>query len=155
MNQTPVKIRILHKHGIQTFKMMCKTYNLFLCLFAFIAACGETPRNKTDKNEILGKGSELFSKYGCAVCHSIDGKEIYGPPLNEIYMKNVKVLRNGEEFTVIADRKYLKKAIIEPRYEKVLEYRNKEMPLTQITSEEAEILVDYLIVLNEKNKTGN
>ena len=132
---------------------MYKTYKL-LCLFLFIAACGEAPPKKPDKNEILKRGSELYSKYGCAVCHSLDGTVIYGPPLNEIYMKNVKVIRNGKEFTVIADREYLKKAITEPRYEKVREYQNKEMPLTQITNEETEILVDYIIALDEKNKTG-
>jgi hypothetical protein len=69
-------------------------------------------------------------------------------------MKNITVIRNGKEFTVTADRKYLKKAIIEPRYEKVLEYQNKEMPLTQISEEEAELLVDYIIALDEKNNIG-
>jgi cytochrome c oxidase subunit 2 len=133
---------------------MCKTYKLLLCLFFFIAACGEAPPKKTDKTEILKRGSELYSKYGCAVCHSLDGQVIYGPPLNGLFMKNVKVIRDGHEFTVVADREYLKKAITEPRYEKVLEYRNKEMPLTQLTNKEAEILIDYIIVLDQKNKTG-
>ncbi|MDO8951694.1 MAG: c-type cytochrome [Draconibacterium sp.] len=127
---------------------------LLLCLLFFSVACGEAPQKKPDKNEILKRGSELYAKYGCAVCHSLDGTVIYGPPLNEIYMKNVQVIRNGKEFTVIADREYLKKAITEPRYEKVLEYQNKEMPLTQISEEETEILVDYIIELDEKNKTG-
>ena len=133
---------------------MCKTYKLLLFLFLFITACGEAPQKKPDKNEILKRGSELYAKYACAVCHSLDGTVVYGPPLNGIYMKNVQVIRNGKEFTVIADREYLKKAITEPRYEKVLEYQNKEMPLTQISEEETEILVDYIIELDEKNKTG-
>lgn len=131
---------------------MCKTNKLLLCLFFFIAACGEAPQKKPDEQEILKKGSELYLKYGCAVCHSLDGTVIYGPPLNEIYMKNVKVIRNGKEFTVIADREYLKKAIVDPRFEKVLEYQNKEMPLTQISEEETELLIDYIITLDAKNQ---
>jgi len=126
-----------------------------VCLFCFVIGCSVAPLKKPDKQEILKKGSELYAKYGCAVCHSLDGKVIYGPPLDEIYMKNVKVLRQGKEFTVVADRDYLKKAISEPRYEKVLEYSNKEMPIPAFTEEEAEILVDFIIALNEdkaKNK---
>jgi mono/diheme cytochrome c family protein len=127
---------------------------LLLCLLFFSVACGKTSQNKKDDIEILTKGTQLYSKYGCAVCHSLDGTVIYGPPLNEIYMKNVKVIRNGKEFTVIADREYLKKAITEPRYDKVLEYKNKEMPLTQISEEETDLLVDYIIAIHEKNQTG-
>ena len=133
---------------------MCKTNKLLLCLFFFITACGEAPQKKPGEQEILKKGSELYLKYACAVCHSLDGTVIYGPPLNEIYMKNVKVIRNGKEFIVVADREYLKKAITEPRYEKVLEYQNKEMPLTQISEEETELLVEYIIAMDEKNQTG-
>lgn len=130
---------------------MNKFNRLLLCLLFFSVACGKNSRNGQDEKFSIEKGSQLYAKYGCAVCHSIDGKEVYGPPLNEIYMKKIKVVRNGKEFTVTADRDYLKKAIIDPRYEKVLEYRNKEMPLTQISSEEAEILVDYIIALDNKN----
>jgi len=126
---------------------------LLLCLLFFSVACGKTSHNKQDDIDILKKGSQLYSKYGCAVCHSLDGKEIYGPPLNGIYMKELHVIRKGEEFTVTADREYLKKAIVDPRFEKVLEYKNKEMPLTQISDEEAEILVDYIIALDNKTQS--
>jgi mono/diheme cytochrome c family protein len=125
---------------------------LLLCLIFFGVACGKTRENKHDEEDILKKGSELFVKYGCAVCHSLDGKEIYGPPLNGIYMKELLVIRKGQEFTVTADREYLKKAIVDPRFEKVLEYKNKEMPLTQISDEEAELLVDYIIALDNKTQ---
>ncbi|TNF45536.1 MAG: cytochrome c [Bacteroidetes bacterium] len=122
--------------------------------FIFCFSCGKSPSKKMNSENILKEGAELYAKYGCAVCHSLDGKEIYGPPLNRIYMKEIKVVRNGKELILTADRDYLKKAITDPRYEKVLEYRNKEMPLTQISDEEAEILVDYIIALDEKNKAG-
>ena len=133
---------------------MGKINKLMLCLFFFIIACGETQQKKSNKREILQKGSELFAKYGCAVCHSLEGKVIYGPPLNGIFMKNVKVLREGQELTIVTDRDYLKKAISDPRYEKVLEYSNKEMPIPAFTEEDANILVEYLIALDEKEKSG-
>lgn len=131
---------------------MGKIHQLSIYLFLLLIGCGKASEKRPDKQEILTKGSELFTKYGCAVCHSLEGKVIYGPPLDGIYMKKLKVVRNGKEFEVVADREYLKKAISEPRYEKVLEYRNKEMPLANFSNEETEMLVDYLIVLNEKNK---
>jgi hypothetical protein len=69
-------------------------------------------------------------------------------------MKNIKVIRNGQEFTIVADRDYLSKAISEPRYEKVLEYKNKEMPLTNFSKEETEILVEYIILFDGNNQSG-
>jgi hypothetical protein len=133
---------------------MGKIKILFFSLFVFIAACTEAPLKKPERNEILKKGPELFAKYGCAVCHSMDGKVIYGPPLNGIFMKNIKVIRNGQEFTTVADRDYLSKAIREPRYEKVLEYKDKEMPLTNFSKEETEILVEYIILFDGNNQSG-
>jgi mono/diheme cytochrome c family protein len=133
---------------------MGKMNKVILCLFFFGIACSEVPRKEADRQEIIKKGSELYAKYGCAVCHSLDGKVIYGPPLNGLFMKNIKVIRGGQEFTVVADREYLKKAISEPRYEKVLEYKNKEMPLASFSQEETDILVEYIIALDESNQSG-
>lgn len=133
---------------------MGKIRKLSLYLFLLLIGCGKATEKKPDKQEILTKGSELFAKYGCAVCHSLEGKVIYGPPLNEIFMKKIKVIREGKEIEVVADQEYLKKAIREPRYEKVLEYKNKEMPLSNFSDEETEMLVNYLIELDEINKLG-
>jgi cytochrome c oxidase subunit 2 len=120
---------------------------LFLVLFV-MAACNETSPKKMDKDEILKEGPILFAKYGCTVCHSINGKIIYGPALNNIFMKEIKVTRNGQELTMIVDREYLKRAITDPRAEKVQDYQNKEMPVPAFSEEEADILVEYLILLN-------
>ena len=117
-----------------------------------MSACNGTSPKKPDKEKIMKEGSILFAKYGCTVCHSLDGKIVYGPSLNNIYMKEIKVTRNGQELTVIADREYLKRAITDPRAEKVQDYQNKEMPVPTFSKEEADILVDYLILMNQ-NKT--
>jgi mono/diheme cytochrome c family protein len=134
---------------------MLKIYTVILVFFILLAGCKETTKNKSGSTEILTEGAELFAKYGCAVCHSLKGDVIYGPPLNGIYMKKIRVIRDGKEVEIVADRNYLKKSISDPRYEKVLEYNNKEMPISNFSDEEAEILVDYLIALDEKNKPEN
>ena len=133
-------------------KYSIKKLPLFLLLI--LISCSGTKNNKPDQNEILERGSKLFEKYGCAVCHSLEGKVIYGPPLNGIYMKKLKVIRDGKEIEVIADKEYLKKSISDPRYEKVLEYSNKEMPIVNFSDEEADILVDYLIALDKKQPSN-
>lgn len=130
--------------------VMFKKYKIIVILF-FLFGCSNSPENRPDKETVLKKGPELFARYGCAVCHSLEGKEIYGPPLNGIFMKKVKVLRNGKELELVADRDYLLKSVTDPRYEKVLEYKNKEMPISNFSKEDAEIIVDYLIAIGNKN----
>ncbi len=125
---------------------------LAVSLVFLIWACDSG--NSKKQTEALKKGPELFARYGCNVCHSLNGTVIYGPPLNSIYLKKVTVVRQGGEKTITADRDYLKKAITDPRFEKVAEYRNKEMPIPTFSEEEAEILVDYIIALNGQNEPG-
>ena len=129
-----------------------KKFLLHICIAALIlTGCGHRSDSRNNSTDILIKGSQLYTRSGCNVCHSLDDKEVYGPPLNNIYMKKIKVVRDGSEIELTADRKYIKKAIVDPRREKVLEYRNREMPLTSLSNEEAELLVDYLIELNRNN----
>jgi cytochrome c551/c552 len=135
--------------------MMKKLHLLIYVAAAFLTACSHSTDSRNNREDILRQGSELYSRLGCNVCHSLDGTDVYGPPLNNIYMKKIRVVRNGREIELTADRKYIKRAIVDPRYEKAFEYRNKEMPMTSLTNEEAELLVDYLIELNRINSEGN
>ncbi len=129
--------------------------------FIFLSACGEgTDKNKGNKainqptqqtsTDKLPDGTDLFSKYGCFACHSLDGSVMYGPPLNDLFMKEVSVVRRGKEKTIVADREYLTKAIKDPDYEKVSAYKSKIMPKPAITKDDVETLVDYLIELGEE-----
>jgi cytochrome c551/c552 len=127
-----------------------------ILLYAYVAVavlqgCSPSNDNKASSVDILKKGSELYTRSGCNVCHSLDGTDVYGPALNNIYMKKIRVVRNGREIELTADRKYIKRAIVNPRYEKVFEYRNREMPITMLSNDDAELLVDYLIELNRIN----
>ncbi len=134
---------------------MNRFHKLIPVLFLVFTACGSGTNKKQSDPDILKKGSDLFSKYGCNICHTFDGSVLYGPPLNEIYLTEITVIRQGEEKKIVADREYLKRAVVDPRFEKVLEYRNKEMPVTFISDDEADILVDYIIAMNEKKEERN
>jgi cytochrome c551/c552 len=116
-----------------------------------LMGCSQSTDKNYNSEDILRKGSELYLRSGCNVCHSLDDSDVYGPPLNDIYMKKIRVVRKGREIELTADRKYIKRAIVDPGYEKVFEYRNREMPITSLSDEDAELLVDYLIELNMKH----
>jgi hypothetical protein len=146
------KVLLLSDHQL---RKMNRFYKLIPVLFIVFTACGSGSNKKQSDPDILKKGPELFSKYGCNICHTFDGSVLYGPPLNEIYMTEITVIRQGEEKTIVADREYLKRAVVDPRFEKLLEYQNKEMPVTFISNEEADILVDYIIAMNKKIEVSN
>jgi cytochrome c oxidase subunit 2 len=135
--------------------------------FIFLCACGEGTDKNKDNNankankaiqppaqqtspEMPASGSDLFSKYGCFACHSLDGSVMYGPPLNDLFRNEVSVVRKGKKQTIVADREYFKRAIMDPDYEKVSEYKDKIMPKPDIPREDVETLIDYLIELGEE-----
>jgi len=134
---------------------MYSIYKIAMVAFIFLSACGQgIDRNKSSKTisqpaqqtsiDKPEDGSDLFSRYGCIACHSLDGSVKYGPPLNGLFMKEVSVVRQGQEKTIVADRDYLTRAITDPDYEKVLEYKNKVMPKPVIPEDDVQTLIDYL-----------
>lgn len=140
---------------------MWRTCKLWILVIIFLSSCGGHAENNGESQDIqqatdpsmadkLNKGAELFSKYGCFICHSLDGTVMYGPPLNDLYLNEVSVLRKGKLRTLVAKRKYLKKSITDPDYEKVLNYENRIMPEPSIPKEDLESLIDYLIALDEE-----
>ena len=129
-----------------------------MLVIMILYSCGNSTEKDADSQDIqqtkhpskadkLKEGAELFSRYGCFICHSLDGTAMYGPPLNDLYLKEVSVLRQGKQKTLVAKRKYLKKSITDPDYEKVLNYENRIMPEPAIPKEDLEALIDYLMVL--------
>lgn len=140
---------------------MCRVSKFLMLVMFFLSACGEgSDKQKAGKakaqasqqgeTDPLRDGPYLFTRYACFTCHSIDGGVLYGPALNGLHMKEVKVIRQSREITIIADRKYLKKAILDPDYEKVSGYENRIMPVPQIPKEDLRIILDYLIELGEE-----
>ncbi len=126
-------------------------YGLLIVAFISLSACGGgTGKNTGDKafnqparetgTDTPEKGSDLFASYRCFTCHSLDGSVMYGPSLNGLYMKEVTVVRQGRELTIVADRDY----------EKVSGYDRRIMPEPVIPEDDVETLIDYLIGLEEE-----
>ena len=110
-------------------------------------------RQEKNRSELLRTGDRLFHQNACITCHSLDGKEVYGPPLDGLYMKEVEVIRNGETIKLTADRSYLKRAIADPRYEEVKGYESKDMPEVHISDEDIDLLVEYLMIISDSSET--
>ena len=123
------------------------TRSLFalLLLSLFLMGCGRG-MTAEDRTKLMKAGDRLFHQYACITCHALDGKEVYGPALNGLLMKEVEVVRQGDTLTLLADRSYLRRAIADPRFEEVRGYESKDMPEVHISGEEIDLLVDYLIL---------
>ncbi|MFW6290659.1 MAG: hypothetical protein ACOC0R_06790 [Mariniphaga sp.] len=127
---------------------------LLMILLVVGYSCRSRNTGRLTREELMKKGASLYTTHGCNVCRSLDGSIVYGPPLNKIHMKDLTVLRKGREHKVKAGRKFLMRAINDPNSKKEISYRNKQVPHTSLPKEEAELLVDYLI-LPETGKTYN
>ena len=133
---------------------LMRYFILILSGILLINACNQESPQQLSDEEILEKGAAAFSRFICNTCHSLEGEEIYGPPLNGLYMKKVEVIRDGEVITVTANREYLKKAILHPRSEEVAGYQSKDMPEVHISEKEADLLVEYLVLMGQKDSSG-
>ena len=120
-----------------------------LLVFSSLIGCG-TPATKSAKEKIQ-EGEELFNSYSCTKCHSITGKEMYGPALNAILNTSIVTVREGKETTAKIDREFIKRSIEDPNFEKNANFREKKMPKPALTQEEIELITDYLIFINSKN----
>ena len=118
-----------------------------LVLISICSSCGNSGKDQSTAQDLKTRGEELFLKYACTTCHSRDGSEMYGPPLNGIYRTQEMVNRSGKTITVTIDRKYIKRSIVDPDFEKVLKYQNSTMPVPVISPKDVDVLVDYIISL--------
>jgi cytochrome c oxidase subunit 2 len=64
-----------------------------------------------DTASLVMKGSDYFTQFNCAGCHSVDGGGSFGPALNGLAGRTVK-LSNGETITV--DENYIRESILDP-----------------------------------------
>lgn len=87
---------------------------------------------------------EILAKYGCLGCHSLDGSKMVGPSLQGIWQREVVVLTESAEKTVVSDDAYLRRAILQPAAEIVKGYP-PIMPSFegQISEDELHELLEY------------
>jgi cytochrome c oxidase subunit 2 len=98
------------------------------------------------------KGEALFNSVGCVACHSVSGEKKYGPSLNSILDKEVVVIRNGTSYTVRVDREYIRRSLQDPGFETVNSFERRKMPHLNLSAEEIDNLIDYIIFLNTNSQ---
>lgn len=128
---------------------MIKTLPVFLIVLVFVGCNTSTDNNVTSKENIQ-KGEILFNSVGCVMCHSVSGQKMYGPPLNTILNTEIIVIRKGKERLITVDRKYIKRSIQNPDYEKVKSFQYQKMPVPELSHQDIERITDYLMSINKK-----
>lgn len=109
-------------------------------LVTLLAAC--TGGRQQEKPE----GLRLMEVQGCIACHSLDGSKRIGPHLNGVFGSTVVVTSNGKTRTIIADRAYLKRSILDPRADVVAGFEST-MPTNfknQLGEKNLNTILDYL-----------
>ncbi len=81
------------------------------------------------------RGRHLYQEVGCNTCHSLDGSDNVGPSFRGLY-ETERALTSGE--TVVADREYLRRSILNPRAD-VVEGYMANMPSYEGRLRESEV----------------
>jgi mono/diheme cytochrome c family protein len=92
-------------------------------------------------------GEKLFSQYGCAACHSIDGSKSHGPSVGRLAGHPVEI--EGLDQPVVADRAYLLESIKNPNAKIVKGYPPNYMPPFGLPEVEYESLILYIQSLDK------
>lgn len=97
------------------------------------------------------EGLVLIKQNACTGCHSIDGTDGVGPPLNDLFGSTITVLVDGTEKEVVVDELYLRRAITEPNDEVVKGYQRGVMKSYKgvIKKDDIRKIVEYLKTLKK------
>lgn len=112
-----------------------------------LTACGDDdsdgsePAVSVDLSPAALEGVEVASDKGCNACHSVDGSPSMGPRWVGLAGSEVE-LEDGT--TVVADRAYLERAILEPRAQIRAGYANIMPTAFELTDEELDSLITLL-----------
>jgi cytochrome c oxidase subunit 2 len=80
---------------------------------------------------------DVFEGQGCTGCHSLDGSEMVGPSLKNIWHRELEVVEaDGKKRQVVADEAYLRRAILEPGAEVVEGYDDIMPPYEGLVSDD-------------------
>jgi cytochrome c2 len=132
---------------------MDKRMVFFMLLASLILGCRNNSRNERIDEVSAGKGQILFLNMGCATCHSLSGEKKYGPVLNDIYDRDIEVVRRGKTVTVKVDREYIIRSIQNPGYEKVTTFQGQTMPVPNMSDEDIRCIAEYIVWINTQKQT--
>jgi cytochrome c oxidase subunit 2 len=118
---------------------------LLIAAAAATSACGADPGEAADLPPLALEGREVARSKGCAACHGSSGDGGVAPAFVGLYGADV-LLQSGE--TVVADREYLVRSILEPGADLVDGY-NLPMPRTELTDVEIDTVIAYIEALSD------
>lgn len=96
-------------------------------------------------SEAAQRGRDITRSNGCAACHGSNGEGGVGPSYVGLFGSEVE-LEDGT--TVVADRDYLRESIMDPNAKEVAGF-GVQMPTNNLSSDEVESVVDYIVELAE------
>jgi len=97
-----------------------------------------------------GVGAVVFmDQLGCLSCHSLDGTYDTGPTFLGLYGSTRTVMRDGSRREIVADEDYLRRAILEPHADQVVDYPPSMPPPVALADEEVLLIIEYIKSLAE------
>ena len=119
---------------------------------ALLGACGDDGEGgsgemSADADPAVLRGEALSIEHRCTSCHSIEGAEGVGPPLDEAAGAE-RTLTDGT--TVVADTEYLVRAIVDPRADVVEGYPAVMGSFAFLEDDEVSDLVAYIEALTDE-----
>jgi cytochrome c oxidase subunit 2 len=85
----------------------------------------------------------ILDEKSCLTCHSLDGTVMVGPTLKNIYGRDVTLLKNGKELTILRDDAYLEESIQSPDASIVKGYP-PAMPYSPLTADELKQVIERI-----------
>lgn len=116
---------------------------------AFVAGCGGSGSDSgAAPSGPAGDGQRLVDRLSCATCHSVDGSKGTGPTWKGLAGSRVQL---ADHTTVVADRGYLVRSILEPDADTVAGFpaglmQSAVAPL-HITAAQADAIARYIETL--------
>jgi cytochrome c oxidase subunit II len=108
-----------------------------------LASCGADGDGQANLPAAAVEGRSIARSKGCAACHGHDGEGGVGPTFVGLFGSEVQI-QGGP--SVVADRKYLAEAIVEPSAE-IVEPYTLLMPKTKLSADEVDSLIAYIEAL--------
>ena len=112
---------------------------IVLVFAIFVGACGGA-EPAIELSELATVGREATLAKGCSACHGEDGEGVVGPSWQGLYGSVVE-LEGGA--SAVVDDEYLRRAILDPEYEIVLDAA-VVMPPSTLSVSEVEAVIAYI-----------
>jgi len=101
-----------------------------------------------DSTDVDGPGAVvLMDRVGCLACHSLDGTYDTGPTFLRLFGSTRFVMRDGARREVVADEEYLRRAILEPQFEYLVDFPPNMPSNSGLTDDEVQEIVDFIMTL--------